>query len=81
MVSSANLQIMPENPDEWVRRNVYFLGFSTINGTGEIPKSADGQGYEFVWVSCTCDSPVAPGIFQSSEGVGKAVFYLSVAGK
>ena len=68
----------PENPDEWERRNVYFLGFSTINGTGEIPKSADGEGYEFFWVGCTSQTPVAPGIFESSEGVGKAVFTITV---
>ena len=67
----------PDNADEWKRRNVYFIGFSTINGTGEIPKTADGTGYEFVWVACTCDTPVAPGIFQSSEGVGKAVFTVT----
>ena len=67
-----------ENEDEWTRRNVYFLGFSTINGTGEIAKTADGTGYEFFWVSCTCDSPVAPNIFYSSEGVGKAVFSITV---
>ena len=67
-----------DNEDEWTRRNVYFLGFSTINGTGEIAKNADGTGYEFFWVSCTCDSPVAPNIFYSSEGVGKAEFTITV---
>lgn len=68
----------PDNEDEWKRRNVYFLGFSTINGTGEIAKAESGQGYEFYYVSCTCDSPVAPNIFYSSEGVGLAVFDISV---
>ncbi|MBQ7378316.1 MAG: VCBS repeat-containing protein [Clostridia bacterium] len=68
----------PDNEDEWTRRNVYFLGFSTINGTGEIPKAENGEGYEFIWVSCTCDSPVAPNIFYSSEGMGKATFNISI---
>ena len=69
----------PDNDDEWDRRNVYFLGFSTINGTGEIAKAESGQGYEFIYVSCTCDSPIAPNIFYSSEGVGKATFSITVA--
>lgn len=68
----------PDNKDEWARRNVYFLGFSTLNGTGELARAADGNGYEFIWVSCTCDAPVAPNIFYSSEGMGKATFTLEI---
>lgn len=58
------------------RPNIYFLGFSTINGTGEIAKAADGKGYEFFYVGCTSTAPVSPAIFESSEGVGKAVFTI-----
>jgi hypothetical protein len=65
------------NRDEAKRNNLYFLGMSTINGTGEIAVNEKGE-YEFFYVGCTANSPVAPGIFESSEGVGKAVFTVTL---
>lgn len=64
--------------NERKRPNIYFLGFSTVNGTGEIAKTPDGKGYEFFYIGCTSTAPVAPAIFESSEGVGKAVFTITV---
>ncbi len=72
-MASANLDI----PSEAERPNIFFLGFSTINGTGEIAKNADGK-YEFFFVGGTGSSSVAPGIFYSSEGLGKVEFTVDV---
>ncbi len=69
-IASANLDI----PEEANRHNICFMGISTINGTGEIAKTADGTGYEFFFIGCTTSSAVAPGIFYSSEGLGKVTF-------
>lgn len=65
------------DPYEAERPNVYFLGFSTINGTGELERNENGD-IEFVYVSCTSTSAVAPEIFYSSEGVGKATLSITV---
>ncbi len=72
-MASANLDI----PSEAERPNIFFLGFSTINGTGEIAKNAEGK-YEFFFVGGTGSSSVAPGIFYSSEGLGKVEFTVDV---
>lgn len=65
------------NPDEAQRNNMYFLGMSTVNGTGEIFVNEDGK-CEIYYIGCTSSSAVAPGIFASSEGVGKAVFTITL---
>ena len=57
--------------------NIYFLGFSTINGTGEIERLPDGR-YRFIYGGCTSKTPVAPHIFYSSVGRGECVFSLTV---
>ena len=58
--------------------NCYFLGFSTVNGTGEIEKLPDGR-YKFVYGACTSTSPVAPMIFYSSVGGGECIFSIETA--
>ncbi len=73
-MASANLDL----PTEAERPNIYFLGFSTINGTGEIAKCADGSGYEFFFVGGTGSSSVAPGIFYGSEGLGHVILDIKV---
>ena len=65
-----------DDPREAERPNMYFLGMSTLNGTGEIEKTEDGQ-YRIIYGGCTANSPVAPGIFYSSEGMGIMTFTLS----
>ncbi len=72
-MAGANLDI----PTEAERPNIFFLGFSTINGTGEIAKTADGR-YEFFFIGGTGSSSVAPGIFYSSEGLGKVLLTVDV---
>lgn len=61
--------LTPNNP------NCYFLGFSTVNGTGEIEKLPDGR-YKFVYGTCTSKTPVAPQIFYSSIGGGECIFSI-----
>ncbi len=72
-IASADL----DNPDEAKRNNICFMGFSTINRTGEIARTADGAGYEFFFVGCTTSSAVAPEIFYSSEGLGRVTFTVT----
>ena len=63
------------NPDEANRPNMYFLGMSTLYGTGEIYQNEKGE-YEFIYAGCTSTSPVAPNIFQSEVGMGIMTFTL-----
>lgn len=63
--------------DEYSRRNAFFAGMSTYYGTGEICKNENGE-YEIVYVTTSCVSPVAPGIFQSELGVGIMTFTLNI---
>ena len=55
--------------------NIYFVGFSTINGTGEIERLEDGR-YRFIYGGCTSDTPVAPQIFYSNVGCGECIFSI-----
>ncbi len=55
--------------------NVYFTGFSTINGTGEIEKLEDGR-FKFIYGGCTSESPVAPAIFYSNVGCGECILSI-----
>lgn len=55
--------------------NLYFVGFSTLNGTGEIERLEDGS-YRFIYAGCTSNSPVAPEIFYSNVGYGECVFSI-----
>lgn len=56
--------------------NVYFLGMSTINGTGEIERAEDGS-YRLVYAATTCASSVSPEIFSAEAGVGTLVFTVN----
>ena len=67
------------NEDERSRHSLYFLGMSTVNGTGELYRNENGE-YEFIYVGCTSTSAVAPAIFHSSEGMGTATFTLDING-
>lgn len=66
------------DPNNAQRKDVYFLGMSTLNGTGEIRPNADGS-YTIVYVGCTSNSAAAPAIFYSSEGCGSVTFTLDVS--
>ncbi len=55
--------------------NCYFLGISTINGTGELEYRGGGRYYA-IYGATTSKSPVAPDIFWSEVGVGEVVLEL-----
>ncbi len=55
--------------------NVYFLGFCTINGTGEIEKNEDGS-YKLVYLATTANAPGGMPIFWAEAGVGVLNFTL-----
>jgi hypothetical protein len=52
--------------------NCYFLGLSTIDGTGQL-QSAGTNRYQAIYGATTCRMPVAPEIFHSEIGVGEAI--------
>ena len=56
-------------------RNVYFLGFCTLNGTGEIQKNEDGS-YKLIYFATTANTPVAPEIFFAEAGLGVLNFTI-----
>ncbi len=55
--------------------NVYFLGFCTVNGTGEIERNPDG-GYKLVYLATTANDPGGFPIFWAEAGVGVLNFTL-----
>ena len=55
--------------------NVYFLGFCTVNGTGEIQKNEDGS-YKLVYLATTANASGGGPIFQAEAGVGVINFTL-----
>lgn len=78
----------PQNPlkgseDNLYNKNCYFVGFSTINGTGELPYLGNNQ-WSFLYAATTANSSVALsaeegyGIWKSEIGGGKATLTLSV---
>lgn len=60
--------------------NNYFLGFSTINGTGEMERTEDGK-IKLYYVSTTASSSVAPQIFLSEGGVGELLLSIETLTK
>lgn len=64
------------DPVTELNHNVYFLGFCTVNGTGEIQKNEDGS-YKLVYLATTSPTPVAPEIFFAEAGVGVMNFTLN----
>jgi hypothetical protein len=49
--------------------NCYFLGISTLDGTGEMEHLGRGR-FRAIYGATTSKTPVAPEIFQSEVGVG-----------
>jgi hypothetical protein len=56
-------------------RNVYFLGFCTLNGTGEIPRNEDGS-YKLTYLATTANEPGGMPIFWAEAGLGVMNFTL-----
>lgn len=68
--------ILAGSDDEANNKGTYFLGFSTINGRGEIPYNAATGQWEFLYGASTCNTSVAPEIFNSLIGGGRAVLSI-----
>ena len=56
-------------------RNVYFLGFCTVNGTGEIQRNEDGS-FKLVYLATTAAASGGTAIFWAEAGVGVLNFTL-----
>ena len=56
-------------------RNIYFLGFCTLNGTGEIPRNEDGS-YKLTYLATTANEPGGMPIFWAEAGLGVMNFTL-----
>lgn len=57
-------------------KNVYFLGMSTIDGTGKIERLKDGR-FHILYGATTSNGPGQPHIWKSEIGVGEAFFTFS----
>ena len=56
-------------------QNVYFLGISTLNGTGELEYLGNNR-YRAIYVATTCSAPIAPNIYTSEMGAGQLIFQI-----
>ncbi|MBI2844110.1 MAG: hypothetical protein HYX78_11980 [Armatimonadetes bacterium] len=61
--------------DNSKNKNCYFLGISTIDGTGELEYLGNNT-YRAIYGATTSNSPVAPDIFYSEIGAGELTFQL-----
>ena len=57
-------------------RNTYFLGFCTVNGTGELPRNEDGS-YKLTYLATTANEPGGMPIFWAEAGFGVMNFTLA----
>ena len=57
-------------------RNIYFLGFCTVNGTGELPRNEDGS-YKLTYLATTANEPGGMPIFWAEAGFGVMNFTLA----
>jgi len=61
--------------DDADNKNCYFLGLSTIDGTGELEYLGDNT-FRAIYGASTSNSPTAPAIFKSEIGVGELIFTI-----
>lgn len=57
-------------------KGCYFLGISTINGTGELEYVGDNT-FKAIYGACTCNSPVVPEIWNSEIGIGELIIKIN----
>lgn len=62
--------LMAGSADEGRNRNCYFLALCTLDGTGELERTATGE-YRALYAATTCATPVAPEIFYAEIGLGE----------
>ena len=63
------------DPASEMNHNVYFLGFCTVNGTGEIQRNEDGS-FKLVYLATTAAASGGTAIFWAEAGVGVMNFTL-----
>ena len=63
------------DPSSEMNHNVYFLGFCTINGTGEIERNEDGS-FKLIYLATTANVSGGLPIFWAEAGVGVLNFTL-----
>lgn len=61
--------------DDADNKNCYFLGISTIDGTGELEYLGNNT-FHAIYGATTSNSPTAPAIFKSEIGVGDLIFTI-----
>lgn len=67
--------LLDGSKDNDANRNCYFLGLSSLDGTGEIEYLGD-HTYRAVYAATTSNSPVTPEIWHSEIGVGELTFTI-----
>ena len=63
------------DPSTEMNHNVYFLGFCTVNGTGEIQRNEDGS-FKLIYLATTAANSGGLPIFWAEAGVGVLNFTL-----
>lgn len=56
-------------------KNTYFLGFATVDGTGELERTEDGR-YKLMYYATTSNSPGGGEIWHAEIGAGEMYFTL-----
>lgn len=73
---SGIVNYLAGSTDNNYNKNCYFMGFSTINGTGELVYAGNNT-WSFLYAATTSNSPVQPEIWNSAIGGGNAQIILS----
>ena len=58
-------------------KNCYFLGFSTIDGKGQLQSAGEDNTYKAVYVATTSQTPMAPEIYYSELGCGEVTLKIN----
>ena len=61
--------------DNLNNKNCYFMGMSTLDGTGEL-EYLGGNTYRAIYAATTSNTPFSPEIFYSEIGVGEIIFEI-----
>ena len=65
--------MLASTTDDKNNKNVYFLGLSTIDGTGKIERLSDGR-FHALYGATTSNGPGQPDIWYSEIGIGELFF-------
>ncbi len=67
--------ILAGSTNDLYNRNVYFLGLSTIDGTGRL-EPRGGNRFHAFYAAATSNTPTAPAIFHAQIGLGELMMDL-----